>query len=469
MLYTYAVDALRAALGQRFDATVQAELKVPGTRSPRRGWRLSLPPAVRETLVALAALEGSVPETVSAFYCEQMPRMLVEQQLRGEDPARRLLWRPLELARLPRLDAALRGLFAALQADGFDAERMLGARDPAELIARRPCAAALAAQTVLGSGLPMVGAYPAERELIGIELSAKDPDAVLDLRLSGNLVHELAHGLARELRTAPPPWLLLESAALLLGSLAFPRHVFPDLAGEAVPGVSLFVLAGQCFARLFGRRALLSLVAEAAPLAQAFGPRAAHALETAAWQEFLARRELPFARDALRAPDWVKLADLSRTPSALIDAATPRGGPDLLAAAAQLSWSQLPWWNEPPAPEDLALARDSVLALFQINTLAPTYQTHPAEVPGERLALDTATCILSCAKRPEGVFAEPARWIYPPNLCRLLRERGAHGVVIEGARRALAGEIGEALLDLALGRQPLRQTAVLRWTSSPRS
>lgn len=470
----YAMGGSRAALEQKYDAALQAALRVAGTRGLPAGWTPRLPPALRETMAGLAALEGPaapegrVPEAASAFYCERMPQMLVEQRLRGEDPARRLLWRPLALTRLPRLDAALRGLFAALGDEGLDAGAMLGARDPEALIALRPSAAALAAGTVLGSGLPLVGAYPAERALLNLDLSTQDPDAALDHRLSGNLIHELAHGPLRELSSPPPPWLLLESAAVLLGALAFPRHIFPDQPGEAVAGVSLFALAGHCFARLFGRRALLSLVAEAAPLEQAFGPRAARLLATAGWQEFLARGEPPFARDALRAVAWVKLADLSRageTPGP----ARPQEGPDLLAAADALPWAALPWWSEPPSPADLTLARESVLPLFQRNVLAPNFQTHPAEAPQGRLALDTTTCLLSCQPRPEGAFGEPARWLYPPNLCRLLRQRGARAVVVEGARRAQAAAIADALLELALGQRPLGQTEVLAWTSSPRS
>ena len=68
-------------------------------------------------------------------------------------------------------------------------------------------------------------------------------------------MHELCHGLSRPLHRPPPPWMVLEAAAITLGRLAWPRHVFPDLPGEAVPGVSLFVLVGECLARLFGRKA----------------------------------------------------------------------------------------------------------------------------------------------------------------------------------------------------------------------
>jgi hypothetical protein len=442
---------VRRELEDRFAETVRAGLAAPGTRRPR--FEPALPPAIRETMISVAALEGGCPEPLAAYYCDRMPSMLVEQMLRGEDRARRLLWLPLQLDRLPRLSQALDRLFAAL--GPTDAPALTGADSPADLLAQRPCAAALAAPTLLGSGLPLVGAWPAERALMEEELQSRTPEEVFDLRLSGGLMHELCHGLSRPLAAPPPPWMVLEAAALYLGSIAFPRHVFPEVPGEAVPGVSLFVLVGQCLARLFGRSALLQTVVRAAPLREAFGAPVAVALEAAARQDWLARREVPFARDALSAPAWVKLADAARS-AGPPDPARPA----LLAWAGALKFADLPWWLEEPAQEDLDLARSAVRALFQANVLAPTYQTHPCPAP--LLFLDAETCLLTRPARKEGVFGEPAFWIYPPPLCRLLRERGAAQVAIEGARP----ESADALLDLALGAGPLQTRTVLRWTSS---
>ncbi len=426
---------MRASLERCFSETVRAALAQPGTRPQR--FELALPPALRETMVAAGSSEA-----LAAYYCERMPRLLIEQTLRGEDFARRLLWMPLDLSKLPRLSTALEGLFALL---GDDAPKLTGAATAQALLAQRRCAAALAAPTLLGSGLPLVGAWPAERELINA--SGGDAHAVFDLRLSGGLMHELCHGLRRRLETPPPPWMVLEAAALLLGSLAFPRHVFPQQPGEAVPGVSLFVLLGQCLARLFGRRALLRTLIDAAPLAEVFGDTAAQALEAAAREDWLLRQEVPFARDALLAPAWVKLADAARA-----------GRVVGLTEAAALSFDELPWWREEPSAEDLDLARAAVPALFQTNVLAPTFQTQPCEA--RELRLDTRTCLLQRTAHRDGVFGEPAFWIYPPPLCRRLRERGARLVQVEGARRDRA----DALLDLALGSGPLAE--VVQWTSS---
>jgi hypothetical protein len=392
------------AFDQRFDATVRAELALPGTREPP--FPMRLPPSIRETMTASGANDA-----VAAYYCERMPRMLVEQMLRGDDRARRLLWRPLDLARLPRLSAALDGLFA--QVDG---RKLTGFSTPAELLAARPTAAALAAPTLLGSGLPLVGAWPAERALI--DEAPLDDDAVFDLRLSGGLMHELCHGLSRPVERPMPPWMILEAAALLLGSLAYPRHVFPEVPGEAVPGVSLFVLLGQCLARLFGGRNFFLFLTDAAPLADGFGPTAARALEQAAADDWSRRPEVPFARDALAAPAWVKVADAARAGR-------------VIRLTDDVPFSELPWWNEEPIEEDYRIARIAVRAVRQVNVLAPTYQTHPCAAPV--LTLDARTCILERPRHASGVFGEPAFWIVPPPICRRLRERGFDRVQLEDA------------------------------------
>ena len=392
------------AFEQRFDATVRAELAQPGTRAPP--FPIFLPPSLRETMAAAGA-----SETVAAYYCETMPRMLVEQMLRADDRARRLLSRPLDRSRLPRLSQALDGLFREV-----DGQKLTGFSTPQELVAGRPTAAALAAPTLLGSGLPLVGAWPAERRLINDD--PLDDDAVFDLRLSGGLMHELCHGLSRPLDRPPPPWMVLEAAALLLGSLAFPRHVFPEVPGEAVPGVSLFVLLGQCLARLFGKKNLFLILTDAAPLADAFGATAAQALEQAARDEWQARPEVPFARDALAAPAWVKVADAARAGR-------------IVRLTEEVPFAELPWWHEEPTAEDVALAHSAVRAVRQVNVLAPTYQTHPCEAPV--LTLDTRTCILERPRNPRGVFGEPAFWIVPPPLCRKLRERGIERMQVEHA------------------------------------
>jgi hypothetical protein len=428
---------LREALEARYRDTVRAELAVPGTRQPPDGWPgLHLPAALRESIVAAAEL-GEV-ERFADFYAERMPRLAVEQLFRGDDPGRRLLWMPLDGERTPRLREALRGICVALDAEGLAPESLLGDRD---LLASHPSAAQLASRTLLGSGLPLIGAHVDERALIARDLQRQDAHEVLDLRLSGNLVHELCHGLARESSGPPPPWFVSESAAIYLGSVAFPRHVHPKEAGEAVPGVALFVLAGEGLARLFGRGALFRIAAHGATLTHVFGEKAAAVLASAEWQDWLGRREPPFARDASQAVAWVKLADATRVPSPLdplfaraLELGPLRAArelPDLLTEAGALPWSELPWWREEPQPADRAMARSALRAMFQADVMAECFQTHP--VQPQRLHLDAEDCFLVRDRVPQGVgTGEPARWIVPPPLCRRLQERGIRQLSVPG-------------------------------------
>lgn len=450
---------VRARLEARFRATVDAAGGID--------WPLALPPALRETMIGAARLEGGeCPPLLADFYTGTMPRMLVEQ-LR-EEP---LLWRRLDPGRTPRLREALDGLFAALRAAQIDPLAFTGADSPDVLFAARPSVAELFQPMLFGSGLPMVGAYPAERALLARELAAgADPDALIDLRLSGNLVHEICHGLRREAEAPPPPWMVLESAAIHLGMTARAAHVFPDDPGEAVPGVSLFVLVGEGLARLFGAPALWR-ASLGASLSAMFGERAAGALAVAGWQDWLRRKKPPFTPDALDALGWIKLADATRasTPlDPLLDRAAQddpfraaRELPPLVAAADAVPWSALPWSAEEPGPLDEAMAGTAVRALFQVNCMAPTFQTHPAEPPGGRLVLDVGSCVLSAARRPEGVFGEPARWLFPPPLARRIAGRGARKVRIEGATRTRALEIAAALLTLSREKSALPAETVL--------
>ncbi len=440
---------MRGALEARFAAAVAAARADAGERAGAAGaWgEMRLPPVVRETLVAAAGVDRGAAETLVAYYCEKMPRMAVEQRCAG-DAATRLLHRRIELARLPRLGAALEGMCAALRSAGLDAAELLGAATPAELVALRPTVAELFAPTLHGPGLPLLGAYPAERDVISGDLAAgAAEDAVIDLRLSGNLAHELCHGPCRETVGEPPPWMIIEAAAIHLGFAAFPRHVFPDEPGEAVPSVSLFVLVGEALARRFGRRAFWS-ISFGASLAEAFGARPAAALAAAGWQDWLRRRQPPFVSDALAAEAWVKLIDASRAPGREV-------GADALGEADRTPWPALPWWSEEPAPEDDALVEPAVRALFQVSVLAPNLRTNPAELVDGRITLDVEACRLTAAPRPDGAFAEPARWLFPPPLARRLHERGARRVIIAGAARAGASRIATTLLDLAHGAAPL--------------
>ncbi|HYS09794.1 MAG TPA: hypothetical protein VEP66_13665 [Myxococcales bacterium] len=426
---------LRDELEARYAATIRSELSLPGTRPFPEGFSPPrLPAALRESIVAAGELAD--PSALADFYCDRMPRMLVEQILRGEDPARRLLWMEIDPAHTPRLREALRGLRHFLVQEG------LTTAQPEDPLEQPTCVARLAAATQLGSGLPLVGAYPAEREVIAADLAAgADAHNVLDLRLSGNLIHEICHGPPRTCHGPQAPWLVVEAAALHLGATAFPRHVFPDVPGEAIPGVAPFLLVGESLARLFGRAALWR-VASGSSLDDMFGRAAGSALAAAGWQEWLRRREPPFARDAIDGVAWVKLADATRGASPLsqaIDRAATldslravRELPDLLRAAGASSWAELPWWREEPTEADAAMARSAVAAMFHVDVLEGSFQTHPHRPA--RFRLDLEACLLTRERDPRGVGpGEPPCWIVPPPLCRRLRERMVGPLVLEGS------------------------------------
>src|SRR5437879_632341 len=133
---------VRAELEARFRRTVEA--------LPRVERRLALPPALRETMVGAAERGVSGPSLVP-YYCERMPSLLVEQL----HAARELLARPV--AGWSRLRGALVRQFAALESVGLDGETLTGARSADALLAARPTLGALAAATLFGSGLPLLG------------------------------------------------------------------------------------------------------------------------------------------------------------------------------------------------------------------------------------------------------------------------------------------------------------------------
>ena len=485
---------LRERLDARFDSTARTELAIAGTRAPE-GWPTPrLPPALRESITGAALLAEAeyrassahatssratsstsadgLPEPLALHYTHFMPRQQIEQLCRGASPAHALLWRPLELAELPRLDAALTNLYALVSAAGLDPAALCGAASPAALIAARPTIAELYVHTLFGRGLPMLGAYPPELAVMARDLDLEAaPEQVIDLHLSGQIVHELCHGPAREQRSPPPPWLLIEAAALHLGACAHREHVFPVTPAEAVPGVSLFVLFGEALARRHGRGALWSLLTSGDD--RALGATVASTLAALGWQDWLRRRQPPFSPDALRALDWSRLADAARAPEragalgqlCLRTEAAGVASPAAIAAllelpalddaAARTPWSALPWWHDAPEPADLALLDLAVHALLQVHRMAPNFQTHPAEPPEGVVTLDVAACELSRARHPAGVFAEPARWLFPPALARTLAARGAHHVRLTGVSRARAAAAIAALGELCAATTPL--------------
>ncbi|MBX3162423.1 MAG: hypothetical protein KF773_41040 [Deltaproteobacteria bacterium] len=415
-------------LERRFEAAVAAQLAAPGTQAPPPTWRFRLPPPVAATLAAIGDAEGGVPDEVVRYYGEEQPAARVEQLLRGRAP---LLWRRLELARLPRLAEGLHGVADVLARHGLALRDLTGVDGAGALIAARDTAAELQAHALFGSGAPILGAGPGDRDRLAAE-AARDADATLDLRLSGFLVHEVCHGVAHD-GVPPAPWALLEAAALHLGCAARPAHYFPDDEGEALPAVAGFVLIGEAFARHFGAAALYRL-SLGASLAGAIGAPAAEALARAGLDDWRRARTAPFVVHALDARTWV----------------------DRIAAAAGGGWR-----DAAPTDADVAMLDLAARAMFHHHRSAPALVAAPSDPPEARLFVDARTATLSALPRPDGCFAEPASWLFPPPLARRLLERGAERVVIEGATRARRADVARALEDLATSDRALPREHVL--------
>jgi hypothetical protein len=443
---------LRAELHTRFAAAIAAA----GPPARPDDWPpFALPAPLRESIVAAAA-RNACPPALIEHYATKMPSLLVDQLLFDDEP-RRLLCRPLEPQRLPRLRQALDGLFAALAAAGIDAHAFVGAPSPAALLAARPTLAAIYAHTLFGSGLPLVGAYPTDRpSLLGV-MEAHGADEAIDRLLGCHIVHELCHGPARACDGPPAPWMVAEAAANHLGAAARAADIFVDEPGTGLRAVAPFVLLGDVLARRCGAAALWRLSLGAAPAAE-LGASIAAALDAAAWEDWLARREPPFARDALGVLAWIKLVDGARAGAAL--------GPAPLAAAALADWSQLPWWSDAVTDDDRAMVPRALTALFQVNALAPDFRTVPSEPPRGRLWLDVAEARLFAEPRPDGVYGEPAWWLMPPSMARRLHERGARRVRISGATRPQRAAIAEALVELVDDQRPLPSEVELSWRCS---
>ncbi len=488
------------ALDRAYQTALEAALATPGTRRlPSWMDRPRLPPAIRGSLLEVIALEGRLPESLAAHYLREAPEKWVEQRLRGDDPARSLLQRPIAHGELPGFEQALGGVCALLREAQVAPEALLGVGSAQALLAGAPNALQLSQRALLSCGLPLLGAGQAERGETARLLKATGPApgkgveaAVLDLRLGQHLVHELLHGPLREQTWPTPPWMLLEAAALWLQAQARPAHVFPDVPFEAVPGVSLFVRVGDGLAAALGLRSLLRLLTEPERFADLLGPRAGAALSCAGLQEWLRVGSPPFAREALEGEAWVKLLWAAGAPfahPALAEAgaaspdrvqATPgaappapplpsalralldevqakgpqraaRGVPALLAAAGRIPWDGLAWWWEEAGPAEHARTHTSVRALFLENALAPLFLTRPAQPPQGLLLLDVPACELSARRRAGGVFAEPSRWTFPPPVCRLLHARGLRKLALTGAARAAAPAIAAQLWELAHG------------------
>ncbi len=410
------------------------------------------PPLVEATLREARRLTGdeALHARLDAWYRGQQPALRRQQLETDAWPAAALLHRPLTPARAPRLCAALDALAATLSAHGLSPQHHLGAPDAAALLAARPTLAALYAPSCFGPGVPMLGAGLTEQTRLAQALAAgADPDALIDLQLAPTLVHELCHGPAGATQGPPAPWMVVEAAAALLGWRADPRHLLPQVPDEALPAAAPFLLLGQELADRFGEGPLLALLSSPRPFAAweaLAGPVAARALALAEWQDWLTRGEPPLYPDGLRVPAWSKLLDAASAPSPLTPLlaqaadAWERGAPlpalpILLDAAAATPWAALPAWSRAPSDRHGRRVDSALAALMQVHRWDGAFTTAPADPPDGLVHLDVSTARLHVARRPDGVWNEPAAAPFPPPLARRLADRGVTQVTLTGVSR----------------------------------
>jgi len=455
--------ALRAALDGRFDDRLRAARAYLASRAWPPSWPAPrLPALVRETLVFGSRLDGGATlDALAGCYCDALVVDWVRQLLTDE-PGCALLWRSLEVARVPRLARALDGIARHLDDVGLSAEGHLGGASAGEVLARRPCAAALYAGTVFGVGTPMLAAGDAARRALARAVDeGVDPDTVVDQRLSAGLVHELAHGVHRPFEGPPCPWMVTEAATILLHLRAAPRQVIPEVPGEAVPGTALYALFGAVLARLFGERALMACLRGELALEEAVGDRTGRALRVLGWQALAPRLGAPpLYPDGLAALTWSRVAAAlhgHRAPHPALDAAAavpvdrPEGAlgvPSLAALAAAHPWEGTAWWHEPAAPLDVDLLRWGLRALFVGYRLRDgVVEAVPVELPGGRVRLLARECRLEAvAPAPEQAgFGAPA-WLLPPPFARRLVERGEAARELSGVARADVGALADDLI-----------------------
>lgn len=370
------------------------------------------------------------------------------QRFYGSPPAVQELVRlDLRTARVPRLRAALARLFEGARRAGVG--ELFGCRTVAELLDRAPRIIELHPLAFFGCCQPMVSLGPPEQAAIARQADEGwRLDELLDLRLAGHVVHELAHGAARGWTGGPTSWLVLEAAAAVVNLGCQPAHVLAERPGEPVLGLRQALVLGRAMADAVGEAAVwrFSLVGEEA--ASLLGARAAEALTAVERGLWLRSGAAAFVPTHTRIVSWAKLLDVARA------GLLPDGDPEaLLDAADAVPWSAL------PASGDPAAVGEALAALSQVERLQPDLQVCPSDPPDGRLVLDVEACALLCGPRRDDAHGLPTAWRAPPSLCRALAAQGLtrvelRGVTVEARRAAvdgllrLAAEGGDGLLEL---------------------
>lgn len=421
------------ALRERFAAQIVAALAAADPASLPAAWHAALPSALALGLAATATPSAALLE----HYLERMPERLVAQWTALPEPLAALVCGPVPGTRLL---ACLTTMARLLDEAGLSFEAHLGAATPTALLAARPSIAALYFESFFGGALPLLGLSDADRApLLAALARGTTPTALFEHHLLGPLMHELCHGARHEVPTAPL-FLLTEAAAIHLGGTIEPRHVFAEVAGEAVPAAARYFLLGLGLERLLGRGALWAVAGGTAPHAVWPAP-IADAVARIAADEATRRPDDLFAADASRLLDWLRVVDLARAGAPAI--------PATLDAAAAIPIEALPWAHEAIDAVDWRLLDASVDLLCCKTILGPAIATVPDEIPGGTVTLDARRGELRCDARPDGVFGEPACGLVPPPIAARLLARGIETLVVRDVRRATRAIVAQKVREAA--------------------
>lgn len=450
-------DLLRA----RIDRTLHqlAGLSLPA------GVRLPTGPGaqLRAALdLVLPHLPAERAEALITTYAEQQLLACVHDLL--DDPEiLDLVQRPA--AELPRLR---RGLDRLLQPRSTTWHPW-SAPDADALLAERPTPLHLHQLTAHAPGSPMRGLAPFQRAVLRQRLAVgTPPTTLLDRHLNAHLLHELCRGPARGWAGGWPAFTLLEAATTHVQRRCAPEQVFPTTLGEAPGGYRHFAMLGAYLALWRGEARTWQLATASRTPQDGLGDRVSAPLALADLQAWLARGghhlgpawSDPFA--------WLKLL-AQATHGGPLDALlrkVPRNGPatvelaqelpDLLTAAANLRWSELPVWREPTPPESLPdLLGAAVSAMLCEDVSGPTLEAAPSDPPRGELLLHTESCTLEAHPRAHRQYTEPARWLLPPGWVASLHRRGLRTLTLRGVDHSQRGAALDRLLDLGESGGPL--------------
>jgi hypothetical protein len=379
---------------------------------------------------------------------------------------------------LPRLQRALDRLLVSRSSTWHPWEH----NDAAALLADRPTPLALHYLSALSPGLPMLGLASFQRPVLLQRLADGTPPAVLlDRHLGAHLLHELARGPARGWVGGWPCWTMIEAAVTHVQRRCAPEHLFPTTLGEGLGGYRHFAMLGAYLALWRGEARTWQLATAARHPHDGLGERLGSVLALADLQAWLARGG-PNLGPAWTDPfAWLKLLasaihggpiahllrDLPREDTPTV--AQAQELPDLLAAAATLSWQDLPIWTRVQPPErEREVIEAAVAAMFAEDVSGPTLEAGPSDPPGGLLQLDTVACTLSAHARAHRQYTEPARWLLPPSWVSGLHHRGLRTLTLTGCSHAHRGAVLERLLDLAEGGGSLPEQLHLEVEPAPR-